>query len=83
MSKHKKIRVYAVLKEILPEAIGRLLFIGCFLSFFISTISLKTYMELANKLKDMNAMHKGNNLERSVKLPWKNEGRKINKFFIH
>ena len=78
----KSTKVFAILSETRPLAIGLNLLTGCLLSSFLSVKSLYTYTLLARNENNINAKTHFTNNSRS-KLNEKNKGAKINKFFTY
>ena len=66
-----------------PAAMGRLHFLGCFLSASTSTMSLMEYMAEAAKENATKATREEVQSAMSNKLPPKNSGMKMNVFFTH
>ena len=66
----------------LPDAIGRLHFVGCFLSSCLSNQSLITYTELEIREKEIKAINKLKEISALKRFEVKKAGRKIKKFLM-
>jgi len=75
--------VYPPVTDTLPDAIGRLHFLGCILSASASLRSLKQYIELDIRQNETNTTNVGQKYSGFSRLVLKNIGANTNTFLSH